>query len=142
MTVKKYDKEFNGIEINGTSFFYYNICNQSMIHNDINIQSYCQLTSGLILLLEGKGTLKKYENDITQADLNNYFSIIKISNVDINKIEYLTILVNFGIGQGRHGKGLNNSEDNPIELLSELRKLLAAKLAGHNNVYNSVKSVG
>ena len=30
---------------------------------------------------------------------------------------------------------------NPLELFAELRKLLAAKVSGHNNVYNSVVSI-
>ena len=46
-----------------------------------------------------------------------------------------------------NGKGFdiddidNELSNNPLILMTELRKLLAAKLAGHNNVYNSVKSI-
>ena len=35
----------------------------------------------------------------------------------------------------------SNEESNPLELFTELRKLLAAKVSGHNNVYNSVVSI-
>ena len=78
---------------------------------------------------------------------------MKLSNVDINSVDYLTTLSNGGMGKGKDGKGLDliddddelelndDLPDNPLLLLSELRKLLAAKLAGHNNVYNSVKSI-
>ena len=34
-----------------------------------------------------------------------------------------------------------SSSRNPLELFAELRKLLAAKVSGHNNVYNSVVSI-
>ena len=72
-----------------------------------------------------------------------------MSNVDIKSVEYLTTLSDNGIGKGKDGKGLDliedisedELEDNHIELLSEVRKLLAVKLADHNNVYDSVKSI-
>ena len=151
-TVKLYNSkdELNGITINNTSFYYYRIAvsNKIKIHQEDNTNNNYELTSGLKLLLEGKGTLKKHVNHITQLDLDNYLSIIKLSNVDINKIEYLTTLSTVGIGKGKTGKGIDISDDdeddlpdNPLLLLSELRKLLAAKLSGHNNVYNSVKSI-
>ena len=34
-----------------------------------------------------------------------------------------------------------SSSRNPLELFAELRKLLASKVSGHNNVYNSVVSL-
>ena len=150
--VHKYKKDFTGIKINNTSFFISKDVDQIIIQNEDDSNAHYKLTDGLKILLEGRGLLKLSLHVVTEQDLNNYFSIIKSSNVDINSVDYLTTLSNGGMGKVKDCKGLdlidddelelnNELPDNPLLLLSELRKLIAAKLSGHNYVYNFVKSI-
>ena len=146
IVIEKYSHRFTGISINNTSFFFYNVNNQNIIHHEKNKEHYYLLTDGLKMLLEGRGLLKFASSVITQQDIKNYFSILHLANVQTNDVKYLNILANGGMGKGKDGKGIDfeddeNEEENPLELMVELRKLLAAKMAGHNNVYNSIVSI-
>lgn len=147
--VEKYGRIFNGLSINKISFFYYDINNEIIINSEKSAEYHFPLTDGLKLLLEGRGLLKLAAKIATQEDLQNYFKILQLSNVEIDNIDYLITLENGGLGKGKDGKGFDLEDDytdielneNPINLFQELRKLLAAKMAGHNNVYNSVVSI-
>ena len=75
---------------------------------------------------------------------------MKIAGVKAADQPYIVALMNGEMGTGRKvGMGFDDTDTdtddtlsgNPLELFAELRKLLAAKVSGHNNVYNSVVSI-
>ena len=103
---------------------------------------------------------------VTDADEAKYLEIMKLAGVGPTDDDYIAALVNGERGTGRKkGMGIGGNPDvytnddtdvdvdsnpdqlsrsgsrNPLELFAELRKLLAAKVSGHNNVYNSVVSI-
>ena len=149
--VEKPGNRFSGISINNINFFLYHVGNQDVIHSESKVEIYYPLTKGLIILLEGRGLLKLAADNVTQDDLTNYVSILRFANVDLKAYDYLIDLAagGMGIGEGKDGKGFDLSDDdedydmlnNPIQLYVDLKNLLAAKLAGHNNVYNSVVDI-
>ena len=98
-----------------------------------DVKTY-ELTPSLKLLIEGKG-----DANSSPEEIKNYLEITKGSNV--NYIKNLK-----AVGKTHNGEGIEIESptfltDNPISLFSELRKLLAAKKAGHNNVYNKVNAI-
>ena len=93
-----------------------------------------ELTPSLKLLIEGKG-----DANSSPEETKNYLEITKGSNV--NYIKTLKAVVKTHNGEGIEIESPTFLTDNPISLFSELRKLLAAKKAGHNNVYNKVNAI-
>ena len=146
--VKLYGHTFNGVEINKTFFIFYTVNGVDTIQLKSEHDKRFPLTKGLIHLLELKGLLKIPKRLATKQDLDNYMEIMKLAGIGPTNDTYVAGLANQDMGSGKKiGKGFDDGDtdeelsSNPIELFAELRKLLAAKVSGHNNVYNSVVSI-
>ena len=106
-----------------------------------DVKTY-ELTPSLKLIIEGKG-----DANSSLEEIKNYLEITKGSNVKY--IKTLKAVVEpplKKVVEPQHGQGIEIESptflpDNPISLFSELRKLLAAKKAGHNNVDNEVNAI-
>ena len=98
-----------------------------------DVKTY-ELTPSLKLLIEGKG-----DANSSPEEIKNYLEITKGSKVKY--IQTLNAVVKTHNGEGIEIESPTFLPDNPISLFSELRKLLAAKKAGHNNVYNKVNAI-
>ena len=99
-----------------------------------DVKTY-ELTPSLKLIIEGKG-----DANSSLEEIKNYLEITKGSTVNYIKKTLKKVV------EPQHGQGLEIESptflpDNPITLFSELRKLLAAKKAGHNNVDNEVNAI-
>ena len=104
-----------------------------------------ELTPSLKLLIEGKG-----DANSKLEEIKNYLEMVGGSSVKY--IKTLKVVVEqptlTAVVEPQKGEGIDESHvaltflsDNPISLFSELRKLLAAKKAGHTNVYNEVNAI-
>ena len=107
-----------------------------------DVKTY-ELTPSLKLIIEGKG-----DANSSHGEIKNYLEITKGSNTKyIKKLKAivepptLNTVVKTHNGEGIEIESPTFLTDNPISLFSELRKLLAAKKAGHNNVYNKVNAI-
>ena len=98
-----------------------------------DVKTY-ELTPSLKLIIEGKG-----DANSSLEEIKNYLEITKGSNVKY--IKTLKAVVEPQHGQGIEIESPTFLPDNPIALFIELRKLLAAKKAGHNNVDNEVNAI-
>lgn len=109
--------------------------------NQKGIVKTYELTPTLKLLIEGKGDatfppeeIKNYL-EITKGNTVKYIQTLKADEPLLKKVV-----------EPQHGQGIEIESptflpDNPIALFIELRKLLAAKKAGHNNVDNEVNAI-
>ena len=150
---------FTGININDKAFIFYTADGKDTIQYASDASKSFPFTKGLKVILELKGLYKNALETTTKTDENNYLEIMNLAGVESSDNNYVAELMNGGRGRGRKkGMGIqgrdfdsNDNNDtnvetdvvstNPLELFTELRKLLAAKVSGHNNVYNSVVSI-
>ena len=137
------DKEFEVIKINGKDHIVYknNNDNKTYIFNhDIAPEKYInyEYTDDLDKIIRG------YGSDVdNKEDVENYLQIFQIVKGNTNTNYYKLLInklksFNLPIFQGH---GLKFISSNPIELFIKLRKLIAAKSAGHDNVNDEVNQI-
>ena len=147
IVLEQYGNRFTGITLNNIPFVFYTVDGKDIIQVKDEPVNRFHLTKGLIMLLELRGMIKEAAKKVSKNDVDNYLEIMKIVGVGPTDDTYVAKVTNGEVGQGRKfGEGIDDTDidedvENPLELFTELRKLLAAKVSGHNNVYNSVVSI-
>ena len=137
------DKEFEVIKINGKDHIVYKnkYDNKTYIFNhDIAPEKYInyEYTDDLDKIIRGFGS------DVdNKEDVENYLQIFQTVKGNTNSNYYKLLInklksYNFPIVQGN---GLKFISSNPIELFIKLRKLIAAKRAGHDNVNDEINQI-
>ena len=152
---KKFIKniEYNTITIKYTEFILFSRDNVGyLIKSNFDKKYEYEFTDELINLIYGYGS-----ND--EKEIKNYLEILETSDTNpaahytlelkkqISKKDNLDKVIDDVIKEEKteklkkEGKGIKYLPDSPFILFSELRKLLAAKKAGNNNVFNETNAI-